>query len=445
MATYSWLSLAAGISALQARLNNSVFWSSPELQSYLTQALREWSAYTEQWPALFNFPSSSTLWYNTGTLAGSPRLRTVTDQSLYNQMCYMLLEPQLSAGAWAGTNQFTLTDLQLALQRRTQEVIQATGCNLSQLSPLATTPGLYRTQFADTVLEPRRIRFIPATGFGNPVTLTREDTQAFQFFKPGYLGSQPSTTGPFSWSVASEPPLAFDVDSAPNVPGTYDVIALNAGPTFAPPASSLLGVPDDWSPLAMWVALADVLAGEAEQTDRERSAYCLKRFTDGLKIMRQSNWLVQAAINGVPCDTPAMAEQDQYSVEWQNNSSAWPAVVQAGMDLVGVCPVATANVGITLVGNAPILDNTSTYLQVSRDDWEAVVGYAQRLSSFKMGGAEFAATENLEMDFYRAAQATNKRLLDMGIFSQQLHTEGQRQEEVVPRGDERGEMDSGSS
>lgn len=184
----------------------------------------------------------------------------------------------------------------------------------------------------------------------------------------------------------------------------------------------------------MWGALADVLAGEAEQTDRERSAYCLKRFTDGLKIMRQSNWLVQAAINGVPCDTPAMAEQDQYSVEWQNNSSAWPAVVQAGMDLVGVCPVATQNVGITLVGNAPILDNTSTYLQVSRDDWEAVVGYAQRLSSFKMGGAEFAATENLEMDFYRAAQATNKRLLDMGIFSQQLHTEGQRQEEVVPRG-----------
>ena len=62
------------------------------------------------------------------------------------------------------------------------------------------------------------------------------------------------------------------------------------------------------------------------------------------------------------------------------------------------------------------------------------MGYAQRLSSFKMGGAEFAATENLEMDFYRAAQATNKRLLDMGIFSQQLHTEGQRQEEVVPRG-----------
>ena len=197
MATYSWLSLAAGISALQARLNNSVFWSSPELQSYLTQALREWSAYTGRWPALFNFPSSSTLWYNTGTLAGSPRLRTVTDQSLYNQMCYMLLEPQLSAGAWAGTNQFTLTDLQLALQRRTQEVIQATGCNLSQLSPLATTPGLYRTELKHYIaaVSNHRVHFFVRFGhfhprvprFHNPCMKNRiPDVIGVLFFRPPY-------------------------------------------------------------------------------------------------------------------------------------------------------------------------------------------------------------------------------------------------------------------
>jgi hypothetical protein len=435
MATYSWLTLSAAISALQARLGNggAVAVPSAEAQAYLTQSLREWNALTEQAKSEFVFSvTGAQTWYNTGTLAGSPRLRSVTDANLYTMMQYMLLEPPTGAGTWTGTNQFTLSDLQLALQRRTQEVIQASSSNLAQLAPLASTPGTLRTLLADTVLEPRRIRFIPATGFGNPITLTREDTQAFQFFIPGYIGSQPST-GPQSWSVASEPPLAFDVDNAPSVAGTYDAIALNSGPTFAPPAPSLLGVPDDWSPLPMWGALADVLGGESEKTDRERSAYCLKRFTDGLNILRQSNWLVQANVNGVPCDTPSLYEMDWTSPEWQNNAAAWPALVQAGMDLVGVCPVAGASVGVTLIGNAPILDGTGTYLQIARDQWDVVLNYAQRLATFKDGGQEFAATEPLELDFYRAAQETNRRLLDMGIFTDMLNSEGQRQNENVPR------------
>ena len=436
---YTWLPLSAAISAFSARLGNSALWSTNagELQAYLTQALREWSSLTEQWTTDFTFnATASQTWYNTSSLAGSPRLRTVTDASLYSMMQYMLLENPTGAGTWTGTSQFTLADLQNALQRRTQEVIQAAGCNIAQLAPLNATPGTVTTLLGDTVLEPRRIRFVPASGFGSPITLTREDAQAFEYFIPGYLGSGPSTTGPISWSVVTEPPLQFVVDQSPNVPGTYDVISLNSGPTFAPPASTLLGVPDDWSPLPMWGALADVLAGESEKTDRQRAAYCLKRFTNGLDILRQSNWIVMASINGVPCDTHSLHEHDLYSVEWQNNPSVWPAVVQAGMDMVGVCPVAACSVGMTLVGNAPILDSTNTYLQVARDQWDVVLGYAQRLASFKLGNDGFASTQSLEDDFYRAAQATNKRLMDMGIFTQQIHSEGRREDEAVPRGGE---------
>ena len=434
MATYSWLTLTAAISALQGRLGaGGASWvPSLEAQGYITQALREWNSLTEQWNQEFVFPSvESQTWYNTGTLSGSPRLRTVTDVSLYTMMQNMLLEPPVG-GAWAGTNQFQLSDLQNALSQRRNEVIQASGCNIAQLSPLGTTPGALRTILGDTVLEPRRIRFVPAAG--SPLTLTREDTQAFQFFVPGYLGSQPST-GPKSWSVASEPPLAFDVDRAPNVAGAYDVIALVSGPPLAPPAGTLLGVPDDWSPLPMWGALADVLSQEPEKTDSYRAAYCLKRYTDGLDVLRQSNWLVQANVNGVPCDTPSMYEQDWTSPEWSNNANAWPVVVQAGMDLVGVYPSGGQSVGVTLVGNAPILDATNTYVQIARDQWDVVLNYAQRLASFK--GGEFQSTESLEKDFYRAARQVNKRLLDMGIFTEMLHTEGERQDENVPRGSDR--------
>jgi hypothetical protein len=103
------------------------------------------------------------------------------------------------------------------------------------------------------------------------------------------------------------------------------------------------------------------------------------------------------------------------------------------MDFIGVCPVVNCSVGLTLVGSAPVLDSSGTYLQVSRDDWESVLGYAQRLATFKMAGANFYRTEELEQDFYRAAGETNRRLLEMGIFTQMLNSEGQAQNVAVPR------------
>ena len=142
MATYSWLTKTAAVEALQGRLKSTTFWTTAELWVILTEALRHWNGLTEQWNQPFNINNANGQWINTGTLAGSPRLRSVTDQYLYGQMCSMLLEPQLSGGAWAGTKQFTLANLQYSLQKRTQEVIQATSCNIAQLSPIDATPGV---------------------------------------------------------------------------------------------------------------------------------------------------------------------------------------------------------------------------------------------------------------------------------------------------------------
>ena len=427
--TYSWLTLTQAVNALQGRLANVTFWTQAELIVYITEALRLWNALTEQWNQDFIYTGTSA-WVNTGTQVGSPRLRSVTDTYLYTQMQYMLLENPTGGGTWTGTSQFTLADLQFALQKRVTEMIQATNCNLVNPNPLAATPGTRRTQLADTILEPQRLRFLPAAGFGNNNTLTREDTQAFQYFEPGYLQNQGT---PQSWSVSSEPPLAIDVDIAPDSPGAYDLIALQSGPVFAPPAASLLGVPDDFSMIAMYGALGDLLGRESEATDRQRAAYCLKRFTDGITIMRQSNWLLQASIDNVPVDTPAMYEMDAYSPEWQDSTTIWPVVVQGGPDFVNSPNAGTGAVDLTLVANAPIPQTLSSFVQVSRDVFDVVLSYAQRLAAFKMGGAEWNATEGLEQDFYRAAATTNKRLMHIGIFTDILKSEGRREEVLVPR------------
>jgi len=486
MATYTWLTLSQALSALQGRLANSTFWSSGELTVYIQSALRTWNALTEQWKQDFTFTGTAG-WYNTGTRTGSPRLRTVTDANLYTQMQYMLLEAASGGGAWGGTSQFDLPSLQYALMRRRDEVIQAAACNLNVIT-IPSTPGVRRNVFPDTTLEPVRIRFFGATAlttataasgsqmlavtsaagiaigqtvagtnlapgtfvtgvagtavsislptigslssttvqFFSVLTLTREDTQAFQYFEPNYLQT---AAFPQSWSVASEPPLAFDTDNAPLVNGSFDAVVLQSGPTFAPPANSLLGVPDDWSWLPMVGALGDLLGSGEERTDPARAQYCLQRFVEGLKIFRQSNWLVQANIDGVPVDTPSMFEQDTFSPEWQTNGLAWPTLTQAGMDLVA----GAGGINVTLVGNQPVPILPGDFLQVSRDVWDVVLSYAQHLATFKQGGDTFAATTTLYKDFQRAAAETNSRLLELGIFADVLNTEGQRQNVLVPR------------
>ena len=160
MATYSWLTKSAAISSLQGRLNNSSLWTATELYGYIVEGLRHFNGLCEQWNSSVSIPNANGQWINTGTLASSPRLRSVTDQYLYNQMCSMLLEPQLVAGAWAGSSQFNLGNLQDALQKRVQETIQATRCNIASLAPINATPGVRNGYILpDTVLEPQRNRF----------------------------------------------------------------------------------------------------------------------------------------------------------------------------------------------------------------------------------------------------------------------------------------------
>jgi hypothetical protein len=493
VAVFTWLTKTAAVNALAARLNNSSLWTAAELWIMLTEGLRHFNALTEQWNQTFSVNNANGAWINTATLTGSPRLRSVTDQYLYNQMAYMLMESPLGGGAWVGTSQFNLGQLQQALQVRTQEVIQAASCNIAQLSPISATPGV-RAGYAlgDTVLEPRRNRFLAlmaqttatassgassltvasavgivkgqvisgaslqagmfatsvsgtAVGISLPTTgalsgtaiqafqpflLTREDVLSFQSFNPNYLQE---VGYPMSWAVASEPPLSFDVDIAPTTPGNFDMLALDSGPTFAPPAATLLGVPDDWSMLPMYGALADVLGQEAECTDRARSAYCLQRYTMMLEMMKGSNWLLQSRLNGATATTEALADMDCLAVNWQQSQNNLPMVVEAGMDFIAPIPGVSQLLTLQLVGNAPLLDGTNTYVQVSRDDWDAVLNYAHHVSSFKLGNDEFQATVPMLKAFYQYCAQRNSRWAQYGVFVRALRGEGEKQERSEPK------------
>jgi hypothetical protein len=434
MPNFQWVTFLQARQALAARLAdpNNVYWTDAENKLYIYEALRTFNALTEIWNEPFAFTATNAgTWYDTSQMNGSPRLRTVVDTDLYTIMEYHLLEPPTGA-TWTGTSQFSFSDLQGALQRRRDEIIQYAGCNLQNLPFLAAAPQIRSLVFPDSTLEPRRVRFFPNSGYGTPVTMAREDTLTFDRFSPSYVSTHAI---PGHWSVITGAPLEMEVDAIPNVPGDYDVIALECGIPFNPPASTPMNIPNDWVWLAKWGALADLLGRESEATDRQRADYCLKRYTDGLKIMQASNWLVSGTIGGSPADTVPLAEMDCFSPEWQNNATAWPTLVIAGMDLVGVCPTpaTTTGVSVVVVGNTPLPTADGDFVQISRDVLDVVLGYAQVLAAFKMGGEDFMSTKDLEKDFFRLCVMQNKRLSQMGLFADTVHMEGRRQDVTRPR------------
>jgi hypothetical protein len=413
------------------------FWSEAELKLYIQESLSFWNVLTAYWPQTFTFGVTAPLssnWIPTNT--SGPREQSYTDATLYAIMLYHILEPQLSAGAWDGTDQFSLSDLTQAIQRRRDEVLQATGANMADLTP-NITPGTDNIFLLDSVLDVRRVRYIGVDGTSQ--TLAKGDALSFMRFSPSYR--QTSGT-PQRYDVLGSAPLEVTVDKSPNQPAKLHILALQAGNTLAPPTATPLQVPNDWAWGIKYGALADILGKESEATDRERAAYCEKRYQDFLKLVNAMPWLLQAFINEVAVDTTAVISKDRYSYEWENNPNAMPGIVIGGVDLIAVSPVptgtTTVSVTLQLLGNAPQPSADGDFIQVPRDVLDVLLDYAQHIASFKMGGAEFKATTPLYQNIIRYALQTSLRLRRSGIFATDLRPPVSKQDLADPRSDQQG-------
>ena len=400
------------------------FWVYDELLTYISTSLRQFNSLTWMWRADFQYNDPVNIWNSLGSFPGSPRLRTITDLDVYAELEFMLLEPSNNTGTWTGTNQFNLSVISQALQRRRDEMIQLGNLNQSLLTGIPLTPNTIRTELDDQIIDVERVRYIPATG--SPNTLYRDDTVAQEWYEaPLY---QLNSGTPQTFSLSSEPPLSWQVDIPPAQPGTYEAIVLQSGAPFNPPTPTLIGIPDDLVWVLIWGAIADLLGQESESTDRERSEYALKRYQDGLQLMLKSPWIELGKVNGQAVSLDSIVATDRYSPEWDSNPSGFgPVIVVGGQDFIGA-PVGQG-IGVTVLGNAPIVDaTTGTFLQVSRSDFDAVLSLAQSRAMFKCAGAEWKAALELEKEAIQFCAAENTRLKSQGCFSDILDQRGLQQE-----------------
>lgn len=437
---YTYINFGQAKAALAQRLTDTTmqFWTDAELGAYITEALQSFNAFANFYREEFVFQSQANItWYDIGNALQLPttiRPRSETDQTLLNMIEYHFLEPQTSTYplGWTGSLQFSISDLLNALQQIRDEVLSESVCTVTE-SLISAVAG--RTFLIQTALGLRRVVWIPVTGMGfSPNMLLPSDLWAQQSFEANFPSIAPGL--PLSYRQSTEPPLAFDVDIQPAVPGNYDVLTIDAGFDLTDQTPTILPIPNDFCWVVKWGAMAQLLGRDSVAADPFRQKYCAMRYKEGLSVMRSAPALLAARINNVPVMVTAISDADMYNANWQGTTPGAPlSLYYAGLNMVALNPTPTST-GFSVTANVvrnmvlPTLD--ADFLQVGRDEVGAVLDESQHIAMLKCGGAEFAETFPLHGNFLRRCALHNSKLSALSLYLEFLDGMGQADERLHP-------------
>ena len=397
--------------ALAARLGDpdKVFWSNTELDVYLVEALRTWNVFSAFWRDRGEvLLTEGVPFYDLNQVLSPPLIEpSVTDRDLVTEIQLQLLEPPNATG-WSGTAQFTYYDVVQAIQRRRNQFLLETGCQLSYRQTTATSPSDGRMNLPDYVIDVRRAAWMTPEQVYN--TLWRTDERELNAYLRGW-SQNPGP--PLMYSVAATPPLKFQIAPPPSDSGEINLLTVDAGQALDPAAgTSILGVPDDFAWVVKYGALADLLGKASPAIDPARQRYCESRWRDGIALAKITSTVMNSFIDGVSCETHSVFDFDAWDTNWMNTSGTPRSVGVAGMNIVAVNPTPDSSphsLTMDLFSNFPV-PTTNDYVQVGREEIDTILDLAVHIASFKMGGEEFLTTTQLYENMVRIAAVNNDTL-----------------------------------
>ena len=247
--------------------------------------------------------------------------------------------------------------------------------------------------------------------------------------------SVPYQGPPQVYSVAATPPVSLQLGPPPAVVGNLDLVVVQSGPQLSL-GPSVLGVPDDLAWGVKWGVLADLLSRDGQAKDPTRALYCEQRYREAVELAALYPTIVQTAVNGVPVFTGSVFDMDAFANGWQNAPAGTPtAAGLVGRNLLALSPAPAngAQVYLDMVVNIPVPVLAGDYLQVPPDVIPAILDYAQHLASFKMGGSEFAVTDQQRTNLLYEAANYNSRLRQANFYNAAVRNLASRQQAQVPR------------
>lgn len=429
---YTHTSLSAAVAILAGRLGDPglSFWSNAELTSAVIEALRAWQTATDSFRERGAFPTQAGVpFYDLRTVVPALAADTLLDRDLVAEMQIHLLEP-VSPTVWTGSTQFTLADLVGALQRRRDQFLLETGAILTRTTLPISAPPAGRVTLPDSYIDIRRLAWKSTAGVYTH--LWRDDEHGLSSFLPDW-SIEPKT--PQAFSVSAARPFELQLAPPPLDEGALDVVSVQAGAALDPAAGVLLGVPDDYSWVVKWGALADLLGREGESRDAARAVYCESRWKSGIALAKIAKSVIHAEIGGAPLSVDSLFDFDAMLPEWQNDTGKPEFMGTAGEYLVALANVPDAIYGITvdLVRNAPVPAHSGAFLQIGREHLDAIIGYAEHIASFKMGGEEFQSTMPLLTAFFDLAGTMSKKLRAASGFEDIMTSRQAKEPKQRPR------------
>jgi hypothetical protein len=302
-------------------------------------------------------------------------------------------------------------------------------------SSLATEPGELSETINSTIGFPILATTVYGTGGPFDTQIMRQ-TDAWSKRAFDYNYTTKAEQPPQTWMQSTEPPPRFDVDNVPPVTGNYEVIAVNSGAVSNAISAQLLSVPDDWSWLVFFGALADLFGFESEAKDELRAQYCQQRYEQGLKLLAGASSVLSMQFNGLPMSVDAVKNGDNFNFAWESLTQGTPqSCYAAGLNLLAFPTPDSGVYGAlpTVVQSAPLPAASGGYIQIARGDYDAMLDEAQHLAALKQGGAEFLRTIPLHQNFVIRAGLYNKKLAAMGPFQMPTYRLSQREEDRNPR------------
>jgi hypothetical protein len=409
MPAYTHTTLLTFRSQLQARLGDGggTFWTSAELDDLVAEALRTWNTlakYTRNRQQLHTTASQS--FYDLG-VSFSGLASSLVDSDLVRVIQAHLLEPSTGT-SWTGSDQFTLDMLSRSLERRRNQFLRESGMQLTQVEQVVGPPPITLVSLPDTTIDIHRVAFKPVSE--TYYNLWREDEHSLNAFLPSWQIDAGRPTC-YTSVLRAQPSLTFAPPAANS--GTLHTITTQTGASLDPSVGVALGLPDSFSWVVKWGALADLLGADGQVRDAARAQYAEERYQMGLQLAKGYSALLHTELNGAYLPLGSVFEKDVIEPDWQSATSAQPQVgLLAGYNLLALSPAPDGIYSLdidTLVNiSIPVLDGD--YLQIGREFLDILLDYCQHLALFKCAGAEFYATEEHFKRFMEAAGDYNSKL-----------------------------------
>jgi hypothetical protein len=438
MPGYSHITYAQLQTEVANRLDDqgNIFWSAAEVQLYILEALRTWQAFAHYWRdrMTFNTPLvTPPIFYDLTQQAGTLIPFTVKDSDIASVMLFHLLEPQLNAGLYVGTDMFTLADFTKAMERRRNQFLLEAGMVLTRSIVNWPAPPISRSPIDDRTIGVVRAAWIDANG--SFTVLWRSNEWTASAFKKGWENTVGIT--PSEYTAAAEPPVSLQVIPPPANNGQVEMLSIFTGAALNPSAGVLLGVPDDFSWAIKWGALADLLVKSGQARDMLRASYCEQRYKEGVALALVHTSAVQGLINGAQATIQAVKSLDTFSPSWQNATPGPPtALALASWNMLAVSPPPDGvgySVTADVIKNAPLPVNPGDFVQLGREELDAVIDYVEHLAWFKVGGNEFLGTVPLYQNFQRLAAVYNETLKATIAEVEPMGDRAARQDVLEPR------------